>query len=97
MIDVEARTRMTCDVDLEWQTANHRTDRTVHDVLVETKTSGPASDADKLLRAHGHRPISISKYCFGVALLNPDVRANPWHRTLRRHFGWTNEIFPNLS
>jgi hypothetical protein len=28
----------------------------------------------------------MSKYCIAVALLHPGIRANPWHRTLRRYF-----------
>jgi len=88
LVDVEAQTRMTCDVALRWHTSTSSTDNLVRYVLVETKTSGPLSAADVLLRTYGHRPMSISKYCLGVALLNSEVRANPWHRTLRRHFDW---------
>ncbi len=99
LVDVEAQTRMTCDVDLEWVSANSESGDLVEAVLVETKTQGPEGAADKLLRAYGHRPISISKYCLGVALLNPEMRANPSHRTLRRHFGWTppDEALDGLS
>jgi hypothetical protein len=90
LVDIEAQTRMTCDVDLAWLSAKRQSGNLVQDVLIETKTLGPSGSADKLLRAYGHRPISISKYCLGVALLNPEMRANPWHRTMRRHFGWTD-------
>jgi hypothetical protein len=34
------------------------------------------------------RPVSVSKYCVGVALLHPEVPANPWQRMLRRNFGY---------
>jgi len=89
LVDIEAQTRLTCDVDLEWVSARSESGYLVQSVLIESKTAGPEGAADKLLRAYGHRPISISKYCLGVALLNPDMPANPWHRTLRRHFDWT--------
>jgi hypothetical protein len=36
----------------------------------------------------GIRPVRLSKYCIGVALLNPDMAANRWNRLLVRHFGW---------
>ncbi|MGZ5389526.1 MAG: polyphosphate polymerase domain-containing protein [Aeromicrobium sp.] len=88
LIDVQAQTRMTCDVQLEWVSARSETGDLVKEILVETKTKGPAGEADRLFRSYGYRPISISKYCLGVALLNPELRANPWHRTLRRHFDW---------
>jgi len=90
LVDTEAQSRMTCDVELEWLSAKRESGDLVQDVLIETKTQGPAGAADKLLRAYGHRPISISKYCLGVALLNPELRANPWHRTMRRYFGCTD-------
>lgn len=88
LIDLEAQTRLTCDVELEWLTAKQHSGQPTDDVLVETKTLGPLGDADKLLRSYGHRPISISKYCLGVAMLNPEMNANPWHRVIRRHFPW---------
>ncbi|MEO6472374.1 MAG: polyphosphate polymerase domain-containing protein [Aeromicrobium sp.] len=89
LIDLNDLSRVTCDVELEWLSANHHSGEPVGDVLIETKTAGPLSGTDRLLRTYGHRPISISKYCLGVALLNPEMNANPWHRTMRRHFGWT--------
>jgi hypothetical protein len=55
-------------------------------VLVESKRPGPAAGADMVLRGLGLRPVQLSKYCVAVALLHPDLRANPWHRTLRRYF-----------
>jgi hypothetical protein len=55
-------------------------------VLVESKSPGPAADADRALRSLGLRPVPMSKYCVAVALLHPRLPANPWHRTLRRYF-----------
>lgn len=53
-------------------------------VVVETKTSSWPSPVDRLLWAAGHRPLSLSKYSMGVALLDPDQPANKWHRGLVR-------------
>jgi hypothetical protein len=39
----------------------------------------------------GIRPVRMSKYCIGVALLHPDMAANKWHRLLVRHFGWQRQ------
>lgn len=89
LVDLHTQSRITCDVGLMWESEVRSTPNTLRDVLVETKTLGPLSAADVLLRTYGYRPTSISKYCIGVALLNPGVRANPWHRTMRRHFDWT--------
>jgi hypothetical protein len=55
-------------------------------VLVEIKSSGPRSEADASPRGLGLRSVQMSKYCVAAALLHPGIRANPWHRILRRYF-----------
>jgi hypothetical protein len=87
LVDLVGGSRVTCDVDL---VCSAGTSRTTPDgrVLVETKTAGAGGLADQCLHKLGVRPVSVSKYCVGVALLHPDVPANPWHRLLRRHFGY---------
>ena len=73
---------MTCDVELAF-THRRRTATGPSDyVLVESKSVGSNNDADVTFRALGLRPVPMSKYCIAVALLIPDVRSNPWHRTL---------------
>lgn len=51
-------------------------------VVVETKSGSRAGTADRLLWSAGHRPVRISKYATGLALLRGDLSANRWHRTL---------------
>lgn len=51
-------------------------------VVVETKSGSRAGAADRLLWSAGHRPVRISKYATGLALLRGDLAANRWHRTL---------------
>ena len=46
---------------------------------------------DAVLARMGVRPVRMSKYCIGVALLHPDMAANKWNRLLVRHFGWQRE------
>ena len=55
------------------------------DVVCETKSPRVASLFDRWFWRHGRRPISFSKYCTALAALDPDLPANKWHRTLRRH------------
>ncbi len=57
-------------------------------VFLETKAPGAATPLDRLLWSWGHRPVSVSKYCSGLAALTPGLPANKWNRTLRKHFGW---------
>jgi hypothetical protein len=57
--------------------------------LVETKSTGAPTVADRLLWSAGERPVTISKFGVGMAALNPHLPANKWNRTLRRYFGWS--------
>jgi len=75
--------RVTIDRDLRWR--SYETTREVPGlVIVETKTSGGANDADHLLWNHGVRPCHMSKYATGMALLFPSLTTNRWKRTLAR-------------
>lgn len=76
--------RLTVDVDLAWHDGRDAL-RLPELVVVETKTGSTASAADRLLWAHGHRPLRISKYATGLAALRPELPATRWRRTLRRH------------
>lgn len=88
LVDPTAGTRMTCDVGMTFSDSHRSAQGPVHQVLIESKTTGAAAPVDRLLWRMGHRPISLSKYCVGLALLNPQLPANRWNRTLRRGFGW---------
>jgi VTC domain len=79
--------RLTCDVGLSCLDARHEVRDTGTHVLVESKSSGQGNAPDQILRRFGVRPVSVSKYCVGIAALHPELRSNPWHRTLRRYFG----------
>lgn len=96
LVDLEAGARMTCDVDLVCFDDAAST-RAADMVLVESKSSGSGSLADQVLREMHVRPIAISKYCIGIALLHRHLAANKWNRTLRREFGWVREPAVALS
>ena len=78
--------RLTCDVGLVCLDIRHEVRDTGSYVLVESKSSGRGSAPERILRELGLRPVSVSKYCVGVAALHPELPSNPWHRTLRRYF-----------
>lgn len=75
--------RVTIDTDLTWTDEKGRASvlRTVG--LVETKSLGKPCGFDRLLWRAGYRPTTISKYCTGLAALDPGLPANKWHRVLR--------------
>jgi VTC domain len=86
LVDLECSTRLTCDVDLTCTGGGRIAGGLSQYVLVESKSLGPNSDADVVLRSLGLRPVQMGKYCIAVALLYPGVRCNPWRRTLRQYF-----------
>lgn len=55
-------------------------------VIVETKSAGAPGEIDRWMWRRGHRPERISKYCTVLALLDPSLPRNKWHRTITRHF-----------
>jgi len=87
LLDRDLGFRMTCDVGLVCAGRDGSTLAVDDHVLVETKSAGPACLPDRLLWASGCRPVTISKYCVGLAALHPGLPANKWHRTLQRHLG----------
>lgn len=79
--------RLTCDVDLLY-TDEARALQGPELFVVETKTASGRGAASTALSELGIRPVSMSKYCVGIAMLNPELPANKWSRLLRRNFGW---------
>lgn len=88
LVDRVRGSRMTCDVNLRFDGDARRFGPLDDFVLVESKTVGADSPVDRVLRGLGARPVSLSKYCVGMAVLDPGLPANRWNRELRRHFGW---------
>ncbi|WP_372698575.1 polyphosphate polymerase domain-containing protein [Arthrobacter sp. JSM 101049] len=86
-VDPHDGERLTCDADLTY--ADRR--QLLHGpdlFVVETKTADGRGAAERALARMGIRPVSMSKYCIGMALLHTDLPANRWSRLLRRHFEW---------
>ena len=75
--------RVTIDWNLRWH--SYEATRAISDlVIVETKTTSSAGDADRWLWNHSVRPCRLSKYATGMALLFPTLPTNRWHQTLAR-------------
>lgn len=79
--------RLTVDADFECVRADGARTGMPGALIVETKSAGPATIADRLLWALGCRPVSFSKYAVGMAALDPSLPANKWNKVLRRHLG----------
>ncbi len=77
--------RATVDRDLRW-VSGHGTAEVADVLVVETKSASMApGPLDRRLRELGHRPVRISKYGTGLALLTPGLPGNRWHRVTSRH------------
>lgn len=86
LVDPVDGERVTCDVDLRYADATGQVDGPDM-VIVETKSADGRGLSDEALAALNIRPVSMSKYCLGVATLNPELPANKWSRLLKRY--WT--------
>lgn len=75
--------RVTIDTDVQALTPDGRLVGLVGMAIVETKSAGRPTDADRLLWELGHRPTSVSKFCTSLAALRPELPANRWTRALR--------------
>lgn len=92
LVDPGEGSRITLDVDLSFERPWHARGgvRSPDLVILETK-SRTGTQVDRLLRSAGVRPVSMSKYCLGVTLLQPQLPGYRWNRMLREEFGWRRE------
>lgn len=78
--------RTTLDTDLRCITPDGTSCGVGDLIVLETKSAGHPTIVDRALWRLGCRPEPISKYGTGLAALSPQLPANKWNRTLRRHF-----------
>ena len=86
LVDLAGGVRITCDADLVCRSGDRRVEGLRDRLLVEAKSAGPQRALTHAFHDLGLRPSALSKYCIGLAMLLDDLRANPWQRTMRRHF-----------
>ncbi len=85
IVDVATAGRLTVDRSLRCTDRDGRV-AALDAVVVETKSNREPSGADRWLWRHGVRPQRISKFCTGMAALDPDLPSNRWHRVLQHHW-----------
>ncbi|MYT30840.1 VTC domain-containing protein [Streptomyces sp. SID8354] len=80
--------RVTCDAALVCR--DPETGRSVRAdgglVVVETKTAGRLTEADRLLAGYGVPAADFTKYCGGLSALRPHLHANHWRGPVRTAF-----------
>lgn len=84
--------RVTVDTQVCGRTANGAQASFSRSLIVETKSVARAGMVDRALWTLGVRPSRVSKYCTALAALRPELPANRWTRTLRRHLTTTPSI-----
>lgn len=88
-VDLATGARLTCDTGLACVSPGGASVSLPDELLVETKSAGAPTVADRFLWRAGVRPVAVSKFCVGMAALDPSLPANKWDRVLRRHFDRT--------
>lgn len=85
LVDLRAGTRATIDRGLVC-TDPHGGTVTLDRVIMKTKWITGTSAIDQWLWRHGARPAKMSESTHALAVLQPDLPANKWRRTLNRCF-----------
>jgi hypothetical protein len=86
LVDLSGGVRITCDADLMCRSGDRWIEGLRDRLLIETKSTGSQSALAHVFHDLGLRATALSKYCLGLAMLADNLRANPWQRTMRRHF-----------
>ncbi|MET8102170.1 polyphosphate polymerase domain-containing protein [Streptomyces sp. NPDC005236] len=86
LADLDHGTRVTLDGVLTCHHGDRSAALDPDFVLVETKGGARPAPADRMLLALGVRPVSISKYLIGQALLTPGLPDNDIRRLARTRF-----------
>lgn len=76
--------RTTIDTELASRGPDGRVVRLEGMAVVETKSGGAPSTADRTLWELGYRPMRVSKFCTSLSALYPELPRNKWMRALRR-------------
>jgi len=84
LVDRVAGMRITLDHNLTVSGRGKVVELSAGHVLAEFKSAQRRVATQRMGRHLGLRPVSVSKYCLGVAALRPDVSCNRWLPTLRR-------------
>lgn len=79
--------RVTIDFDLYWVDAAFGETVNLPDaVIIEAKTGSTPTSVDRHLWRLGHRPVRISKFGVGMAVLDPQLSRLKWHRVIENNF-----------
>lgn len=79
--------RITLDYNLHFKNLKHKNETNPDDICIaEIKKNRDNKDSQFIdyLRQLRINPVGFSKYCMGMAMLNPDVKSNNFKQKIRR-------------
>lgn len=76
--------RATIDTSLAWRSSRGGELSGLDLVCVETKSGASPSVVDKKLWARGHRPLRVSKFGTGSAVMHPELPSNKWRPAMKK-------------
>lgn len=76
--------RATIDTSLAWRSSRGGELSGLDLVCVETKSGASPSVVDKKLWARGHRPLRVSKFGTGLAVMHPELPSNKWRPAMKK-------------
>lgn len=78
-----SQSRATVDTELTWVLPDGAVSTRPDAAIVETKSGSRAGAADRALWAEGFRPVSVSKFATGLALVHDHLPHTRWVPVLR--------------
>ncbi len=96
LINTSSCERVTIDLGLSFFNKTNSLQLT-HLAVVELKQSTFSRESIILLalKEKGYQPVSLSKYCTGVAFLNPDIKRNRFKQNFLQFKASSKRIFKN--
>ncbi len=88
LLDSVGSARITIDTAVSYGLLHGMARPLVHAVIIETKSGGRPTTADRLLWGAGFRPVNVSKFGLAMAVVHPQLPANRWSRALRTYTDW---------
>ncbi len=96
LVNLNACERATIDMGLSFSNRTNSLQLS-HLAVVEVKQDNYSRESVILqaLREKGYQPMSFSKYCTGIAFLNPDIKRNRFKQNFLQFKASTKRIYKN--
>lgn len=98
LINIDSYERMTIDLGIDFHDGTS-TLQLPHLAVVELKQANFSRDSIivQSMKEKGYQPVAFSKYCTGIATLNPTVKRNRFKQTFLQFRANTKRTFPNVN